>query len=99
MLQQSLPHADYSYHRSGFFLRFAPGDSVTLVCFGATPRVTDRLHAFINGGRWEDALAEPHVLFDIVLDGLFLEVDATVWNMNQVFGGMEHVSQTNKSRK
>jgi hypothetical protein len=92
MSQESLPQADYSYHRSGFFLRSKPKESVTLVCFGATPKVCDRLKAFANAGCWEDVLAEPHCLFDMVLEGLFQEVDATVWNMNHVFGDMEHVS-------
>jgi hypothetical protein len=73
-------------------LRFSPDESVTLVCFGATPKLGDRLNAFFNARCSEDVLVEPHVVFDVILDGLFHEIDQAVWKMNSVFGGMEHVS-------
>lgn len=85
-MKSRLPQADYSYHRSGFFLRVDSEDDVTLVCFGATSRVRKRLADFIAAKAWGDVATEPYVLFDLVLDGLYAQVDDTVWNMNTVFG-------------
>jgi hypothetical protein len=92
-----LPQADYTYHRSGFFLRAQADKSATLVCFGATPEVKHRLEEFVQAGAWSDALNEPNILLDIVLDGIFLEVDKTVWSMRSVFGPIEHVSRDRPS--
>jgi hypothetical protein len=88
-----LPQADYSYTRSAFFLRTSTAGEVTLCCFGATRHVRDRFSRFMKTDGWRDVLANPLVLFDLVLDGLFLDVDETVWNMNRVFGALEHVSR------
>ena len=93
--QAPLPQADYSYIRSGFFMRTTAAGT-TLTCFGATPNVRGLLHGF--SGRtasYHDAISEPYVLLDIVLEGLFHDVDDNVWNMNTVFGAFEHVSNLN----
>lgn len=88
-----LPQADYSYVRSGFFLRTASGGGTTLTCFGASPHVESRLRRFIaRSASHNNAITEPYVLLDIVLDGLFHDVDDNVWKMNDVFGTFEHVS-------
>ncbi|KJZ74737.1 hypothetical protein HIM_05854 [Hirsutella minnesotensis 3608] len=86
----TLPQADYSWLKSSFFLRQHQDGSSTLVCFGALPRVRHRLGLFIDSGNWHDVGLNPHVLFDVVLEGLYSEVDETVWNMNVVFGPLEH---------
>lgn len=88
----TLPQADYSWHRVGFFLRADADGSTTLVCFGSTPRVRQRLTEFINAKAWEHVATDPYVLFDLILDGLYFEIDDTVWKMNTVFGPLEHVS-------
>jgi hypothetical protein len=88
----TLDQADYSWHRSGFFLRRLPGGEVTLVCFGAIEKVERRIKEFTAKRTWTAAVLEPHVLFDIILESLFLEVDDTLWKMNRVFGPFEHVS-------
>ncbi|KAK3346052.1 hypothetical protein B0T25DRAFT_571216 [Lasiosphaeria hispida] len=82
--------ADYTWRRSGFFL-FADGDkrTVTLCCFGAEGKVEERLRQFLKRPGRRQALDEPYVLLDVVLDGLYSEVDNNVWNMNAVFGALE----------
>ncbi|POR33118.1 Uncharacterized protein TPAR_06685 [Tolypocladium paradoxum] len=86
----TLPQADYSWLLSSFFLRVHEDGSVVLACFGAPPEVRRRIERFVDGGKWYDVKTNPYVLFDVVLDGLYLEVDQMVWNMNVIFGPLEH---------
>ncbi|KAJ7482389.1 hypothetical protein B0H11DRAFT_2022774 [Mycena galericulata] len=86
-----LPHADYSYLRSAFFLRTHDTGDITLVCFGATVEVLQRFQHFVGSGEaWADVRTEPYILFDVILEGLCHEVDGIVWNLNYVFGPLEH---------
>ncbi|ORY61637.1 uncharacterized protein BCR38DRAFT_487381 [Pseudomassariella vexata] len=86
-----LPQADFSYIRSGFFLRrSAPNADTTLICFGAREQVEKALERFIASYAWEMASLEPLALFDVILMGLFHEVDQNIWNMADVFGPLEH---------
>ncbi|RYO94508.1 hypothetical protein DL764_007827 [Monosporascus ibericus] len=89
-----LPQADYSYLRSGFFLRTTAGAGTTLACFGASPRVRARLREFMAHPSRKDAIAEPYLLLDLIIDGLFQDVDNNVWNMRTVFGSLEHLTLT-----
>ncbi|KAK4163932.1 hypothetical protein QBC43DRAFT_379090 [Cladorrhinum sp. PSN259] len=90
-IKERLQSADYSWRRSGFFLSVDnTARAITLCCFGAGGKVEDRLNKFLKSSTWKQALEEPYVLLDIVLDGLYSEVDDTVWNMNSVFGALEH---------
>ncbi|KFA65379.1 hypothetical protein S40285_00530 [Stachybotrys chlorohalonatus IBT 40285] len=86
-----LPQADYSWLRSGFFMHVGNNGDVTLVCFGATAKVRKRLDDFISGCAWKDTSTDPYVLFDLVLEALYREVDEAVWNMNTIFGPLEHM--------
>jgi hypothetical protein len=88
----NLPQADYSWHRAGFFLRVDNNGSTTLVCFGAMPRVRQRINEFVAAKAWQHVSTDPYILFDLVFDALYFEVDDTVWKMNSVFGPLEHVS-------
>lgn len=83
--------ANYSYLRSGFVLRKEVSGSVTLVCCGASLQVRKTLRDFVQGGSWRSAILEPYVLFDLVLEGLFMDVDTNTWNINDVFASLEHV--------
>ncbi|KAH7112378.1 hypothetical protein EDB81DRAFT_670987 [Dactylonectria macrodidyma] len=74
----TLPQADYSWHRAGFFLRLENDGSTTLVCFGATPRVRHRINEFVAAKAWQHVKADPYVLFDLVFEGLYFEVDDTL---------------------
>ncbi|RYP11974.1 hypothetical protein DL767_011543 [Monosporascus sp. MG133] len=89
-----LPQADYSYLRSGFFLRTTADAGTTLACFGASPQVRARLQGFIAHSSRNDAIAEPYLLLDLIIDGLFKDVDDNVLNMGTVFGALEHLTLT-----
>ena len=80
------------WHKYGFFLRQDHHGDVTLVCFGASPAVKERLQAFLDAKAWADVRTEPLALFDLVLGGLFVEFDAIVWNLLDIIGGLESVS-------
>ncbi|KAJ6441564.1 Flavonol synthase/flavanone 3-hydroxylase [Purpureocillium lavendulum] len=86
----SLPQADYSWLVASFFLRVHAHGGVTLVCFGAPPHVRRRFELLVENGGWGDVRSNPYVLFDVLLEGLYFEVDEMVWNMNTIFGPLEH---------
>jgi hypothetical protein len=86
-----LAQADYSYLRSGFYLHQSPGGQVTLACFSATRHIRERIDRFIEAEAWHAVFIEPYVLLDLILEGLYMDVDHNVWNMNNVFGAEEHV--------
>ncbi|PNY27519.1 Uncharacterized protein TCAP_02556 [Tolypocladium capitatum] len=86
----TLPQADYSWLVSSFFLRVHDDGRVVLVCFGAPPEVRRRIEGFLDSGKWHHVKTNPYVLFDLVLEGLYKEVDEMVWNMNTIFGPLEH---------
>ncbi|UNI16410.1 hypothetical protein JDV02_002844 [Purpureocillium takamizusanense] len=86
----NLPQADYSWLVASFFMRVHTHGGVTLACFGAPPRVRRRFVEFVDGGGWGDVQSNPYVLFDVLLEGLYAEVDEMVWNMNTIFGPLEH---------
>jgi hypothetical protein len=89
-----LPQADYSYLRSGFFLRHSSSGATTLVCFGASINVFKTIQRFTSNGPFEMVSLEPMALFDLVLEGIFFDVDKNIWNMAAVFGPLEHVSSS-----
>ncbi|KAK5659973.1 hypothetical protein OQA88_13438 [Cercophora sp. LCS_1] len=78
MIRRDINH---DWQKYGFFLRKDCEGNVALVCFGASPAVKNRLQNFINAGAWTAVEHEPLVLFDLVLDGLYTEVDTTVWDL------------------
>lgn len=84
---------DYRYNRSSFFLRKLAVDSrVTFVCFGASPSVRQSLQHFIGNGPHEVASIAPLLLFEVTLQGLFRDIDDSVWNLGDTFGPLEYVS-------
>ncbi|KAK3360498.1 hypothetical protein B0T25DRAFT_447036 [Lasiosphaeria hispida] len=88
----SLPGANYKWHRSAFFVRKNRDGDVAMVCFGASgsSTVRKRLADFIAAGSWKHVNSEPLVLFDLVLEALYNDVDETVWKLNDVIGPLEH---------
>jgi len=84
--------ARHRWYKSAFFLRKDVRGNVTLVCFGPSLSVRKRLEQCIQDGYWTDFQAEPLALFDLVLDGLFLDLDHTVWDLRDVIKGLEEVS-------
>lgn len=83
-------NTDFSYVRAGFFLRTEKSGEVTLVCFGAPITVRSRMEKFLDARAWGDVAVEPYVLLDLVLEGLYREVDENVWNIADVLGPLEH---------
>jgi len=84
------PNADYSWQRAGFFLSSRKDEDVTLVCFGVPYRVRARLDEFFSLQAWEDVGSCPYVLFDLVLEGLYFEIETTLQNLTQISGFHEH---------
>lgn len=89
-----LPQESYSYSRAGFVLQITADRRVTLTCFGvpANGTVYNALMRLINNHPWDEVVAQPLILLDAVLDGLWAEVDEMVWHMNEAFGSAEKVS-------
>ncbi|KAF4500358.1 hypothetical protein FAGAP_3449 [Fusarium agapanthi] len=87
----TLPQADYSWHRAGFFLRVDNDGCITLVCFGVMQKVRERINEFVAAKAWQHVATDPYILFDLVFEALYFEVDNTVWKMNTVFGPLEHL--------
>ncbi|EPS43632.1 hypothetical protein H072_2347 [Dactylellina haptotyla CBS 200.50] len=77
---------------SSFLLNIGPGgEGITLTCFGATPYVRQVLEKWIASKSWSTIIDNPLALLDLVMEGLFCEVDTTTWKMDGVFGPMEQV--------
>ena len=87
--------ARHRWYKSGFFLRKDKLGDVTLVIFGPTPGVRARVEQFLHAATaqsCDDIVTNPLVLFDLVLDGLFQEVDTTVWSLLGIISKLEFVS-------
>ena len=65
---------------------------VTLICFGAPRSLVDRFENLAKDSRCEDALQDPYVLFDLILDELYKLVDDITWRLSEIFGKIESVS-------
>lgn len=94
--------ADFSWIRAGFFLKIESpkvdfidpnlrNKPITLLCFGASEALIGRFHSIQNREEWKEALEDPYVLLDIVLDELYLQLDGISWNLGEVYGNMERV--------
>ncbi|OCK95889.1 uncharacterized protein K441DRAFT_704722 [Cenococcum geophilum 1.58] len=64
-------------------------NSVTLICFGAPRSLVDRFENLAEDSGCEDALQDPYVLFDLVLDELYKLVDDIAWRLSEIFGKIE----------
>ena len=92
-----LRQADATWIRAGFFLRWiAEPDrppQVTLICFEASSSLKQRFGRLQSMAACNDALNDPYSLFAVILDELSLQLDNTVWNLSEVFRGIELVRQ------
>jgi hypothetical protein len=70
-----------------------------LICFGAPPSLIQRFERLASHAKWRDALNDPYILFVIVLNDLFLQVDGILWGLSSGFRGMEYVSSRHWWRK
>ena len=94
--------ADFSWIRAAFFLRVEgpkiditnpnlTNKPTTLLCFGASEALKERFTNLQNRIEWKEALEDPHVLVDIVLDELYLQLDGISWKLSEVYGNTERV--------
>jgi Mg2+ and Co2+ transporter CorA len=63
--------------------------SATLICFGASDALVNRFKRLLKHPDWNDAVEDPYILFDIILDELYLQVDGIAWTLQEVFSGTE----------
>lgn len=93
---KKLHQSDYSWNRSGFFLKGQPRhnnkSALTLICFGASQEVQKRLAAMDVASGLDRIAADPIILFDSIFDELYLQVDSMAWKVQGIFGMMEYVS-------
>jgi hypothetical protein len=66
--------------------------SITLLCFGASEAMKKRFCRIPNRPNWSMNI-DPYQLLVIVLDELFQQMDLQVWNLSDVFRGIEYVSR------
>ena len=64
---------------------------MTLICFGASAALEQRFESLSSNPQWEKVLQDPYILYAIVLDELFLQMDRQVWTVSEVFGKVERV--------
>lgn len=74
-----------------------PGEVVTLFCFGAPPCIVGRFKRLAERVGCDDVLADPYMLFDIILDELYMFVDNLAWTLSDVFGDTEKVRISSSS--
>lgn len=96
--KKKLHQSDYSWNRSGFFLKGQPRHNnrpaLTLICFGASLEVQRRLSSIDVTSSLEIIAADPIILFDVIFDELYLQVDNMAWKVQGIFGKMEYVSSS-----
>lgn len=96
--------SDDSWIKTGFFLRVDPAPKqqstavshqVTLLCFGPTPSLQKRLEQLRTKPTWDKTVADPFILFAIIVNELYLLIDEAHFNLRTVFAGAEKVISKN----
>jgi hypothetical protein len=64
---------------------------VTLICFMAPEGLMRHFSTLLNHPEWENILEDPFILYDIILEELYLILDAMVRTLGKVFNGVERV--------
>ena len=64
-------------------------NSVTLLFFGAPPKVVQRFERLLGSEAWVDAVQEPYVLLALVYEQLFLLLDKAAWTLAGWFRSKE----------
>lgn len=63
---------------------------VTFLCFGAPGSLERRFEKMYQRWDWEQALREPYIIFQVVLDELYQQIDEMSQRLSGVFGDIEH---------
>ena len=64
-------------------------NSVTLLFFGAPPKVVQRFERLFGSEAWADAVREPYILLALVYEQLFLLLDKAAWTLAGWFRSKE----------
>ncbi|KAJ5760679.1 hypothetical protein N7520_007835 [Penicillium odoratum] len=88
-----LEHGDSTWIRSGYFIRWKLNlnhdPEVTLLCFGASHCLKERLQQIPTSSIPNSLALDPYSLFAIILEELSLQMDNTVWDVMDVFRDIE----------
>lgn len=96
LLPSDEPIHGSGWARSGVVLKWRPGRSderhrVTLICFEPPPGLLLGINRLYRSADWEDVLAEPYLLVDMVFDAWHRLVDENVWTVLDVTRESEKV--------
>lgn len=64
---------------------------ISLALFGAGDDMKIRLREMVEHEGWEGILKDPYILFDVILDELYLQMDRNVQDVSRLFGHVESV--------
>ena len=79
--------------RAGFYLRRTSNNETSLVCFGASENLRQRITALL-GWAWKEVDAEPLCLLSLILADPQAILDEQVWAVNDSVGSFEYVRQS-----
>lgn len=94
--------ADWQWIKSGFFLKWGPVNSVTrkpsvtCICFAASAALEQRFQMLLSKPHCDQILKDPYVVFGVILEQLFVQMDSQVWNVLSVFRQIEQVSSLDR---
>lgn len=71
--------------------------SVTLIFFGAPPKVIQRFERLLASDAWADAVQEPYILLALVYEQLFLLLDKAAWTLAGWFRSKERSALNSSS--
>jgi hypothetical protein len=71
--------------------------SVTLLFFGAPPKVIQRFERLLASDAWADAVQEPYILIALVYEQLFLLLDKAAWTLAGWFRSKERSALNSSS--
>jgi len=69
-----------------------PKNNVTLLFFGAPPKVVQRFERLLGSEAWADAVQEPYILLALVYEQLFLLLDKAAWTLAGWFRSKERTA-------
>lgn len=69
-----------------------PKNNVTLLFFGAPPKVVQRFERLLGSEAWADAVQEPYILLTLVYEQLFLLLDKAAWTLAGWFRSKERTA-------
>ncbi|EME84380.1 uncharacterized protein MYCFIDRAFT_207257 [Pseudocercospora fijiensis CIRAD86] len=64
-------------------------ECVTLLCFGASQPLVERFNRLLGNASWTDVVKEPFLLFSIVYEDLYTQLDTIAWTLADVFRPVE----------